>query len=102
MLALELKFDYLPHLMIPKNKPVPSRLPPTGFHCFHGFFKVVFSGLSWLLIVFSLFFMKLYSKELDFEELVVLGYLLGVLGFSDLLGMGAPGYSDLLGLGVPD
>ena len=26
----------------------------------------------------------------------------GVLGYSDLLGMGVLGYSDLLGLGVPD
>ncbi len=39
--------------------------------------------------------MKLYFKELDFKEL-------GVLGYSDLLGMGVLGYSDLLGLGVPD
>ena len=46
--------------------------------------------------------MKLYFKELDFKELGVLGYLLGVLGYSDLLGMGVLGYSDLLGLGVPD
>ena len=44
--------------------------------------------------------MKLYFKELDFKELGVLGYLLGVLGYSDLLGLGVPGYSDLLGLGV--
>ena len=34
--------------------------------------------------------MKLYSKELDFKELSVLGYLLGVLGYSDLLGLGVP------------
>ena len=33
--------------------------------------------------------MKLDFKELDFKELGVLGYLLGVLGYSDLLGMGA-------------
>ena len=46
--------------------------------------------------------MKLYFKELDFKELGVLGYLLGILGYSDLLGMGVLGYSDLLGLGVPD
>ena len=46
--------------------------------------------------------MKLYCKELDFKELGVLGYLLGVLGYSDLLGMGVLCYSDLLGLGVPD
>ena len=46
--------------------------------------------------------MKLYFKELDFKELGVLGYLLGVLCYSDLLGMGVLGYSDLLGLGVPD
>ena len=52
--------------------------------------------------LFSWFFMKLYFKELDFKELGVLGYLLGVLGYSDLLGMGVLGYSDLLGLGVPD
>ena len=37
--------------------------------------------------------MKLYFKELDFKELGVLGYLLGVLGYSDLLGMGVLGYS---------
>ena len=43
--------------------------------------------------------MKLYFKELDFKKL---GYLLGVLGYSHLLGMGVLGYSDLLGLGVPD
>ena len=43
------------------------------------------------------FFMKLY-----FKELCVLGYLLGVLGYSDLLGLGVLGYSDLFGLGVPD
>ena len=36
------------------------------------------------------FFMKLYFKELDFKELGVLGYLLGVLGYSDLLGLGVP------------
>ena len=54
------------------------------------------------VIVLSWFFMKLYFKELDFKELGVLGYLLGVLGYSDLLGMGVLGYSDLLGLGVPD
>ena len=29
-------------------------------------------------------------KELDFKELGVLGYLLGVLGYSDLLGLGVP------------
>ncbi len=34
--------------------------------------------------------MKLYFKELDFKELGVLGYLLGVLGYSDLLGLGVP------------
>ena len=34
-------------------------------------------------------------KELASKEL-------GVLGYSDLLGMGVLGYSDLLGLGVPD
>ena len=45
--------------------------------------------------------MKLYFEELDFKELGVLGYLLGVLGYSDLLGMGVLGYSDLLGVGVP-
>ena len=31
--------------------------------------------------------MKLYFKELDFKELGVLGYLLGVL---DVLGLGVP------------
>jgi len=34
--------------------------------------------------------MKLYFKELDFKELGVLGYLLGVLSHSDLLGLGVP------------
>ena len=63
---------------------------------------MVFHSFSLFFIVFSLFFMKLYFKELDFKELGVLGYLLGVLGYSDLLGMGVLGYSDLLGLGVPD
>ena len=69
-----------------------------------------------------------YFKELASKELGVLGYLLGVLGYSDLLGMqwrsrlfrsignamafsaipiywecnGVLGYFDLLGLGVPD
>ena len=61
--------------------------------------------------------MKLYSKELDFKELGVLGYLSGILGYTDALGlqwrprlfrsidqlgMGVLGYSDLLGLGVFD
>ena len=40
--------------------------------------------------------------KLDFKELCVLGYLLGVRSYSDLLGMGVLDYSDLLGLGVPD
>ena len=44
--------------------------------------------------------MKLYFKETYFKELGVLGYPLGVLGYSDLLGMGVLGYSDLLGLRV--
>ena len=55
-----------------------------------------------VLHCFSWFFMELYFKELDFKELGVRGYLLGVLGYSDLLGMGVLGCSDLLGLGVPD
>jgi hypothetical protein len=63
---------------------------------------MVFHSFSLFFIVFSWFFMKLYFKELDFKELGVLGYLLGVLCYSDLLGMGVLGYSDLLGLGVPD
>ena len=49
---------------------------------------------------------ELDFKELTFKELGVLGYSdllgLGVPGYSDLLGMGVLGYSDLLGLGVPD
>ena len=44
--------------------------------------------------------MRLYFEEQDFKELGVLSYLLGVLGYSDLLGMGVLGYSDLLGLSV--
>ena len=48
---------------------------------------MVFHSFSLFFIVFSWFFMKLYFKELDFKELGVLGYLLGVLGYSDLLGM---------------
>ena len=51
---------------------------------------------------FSWFFMKLDFKELDFTELGVLGYLLGVPGYSDLLGMGVLGYSDLLGVGIDE
>ena len=58
-------------------------------------FVMVFLCVSW-------FFMKLNFKELDFKELGVLGYLLGILGYSDLLEMDALSYSDLLGLGVPD
>ena len=55
-------------------------------------------GLTWHRKAhFSTFDGKLASKELG-----VLGYLLGVLGYSDLLGLGVPGYSDLLGLGIPD
>ena len=68
-------------------------------------FFIVLHGFSLFVMafhVFSWFFMKLNFKELDFKELGVLGYLLGVLGYSDLLGMGVLGYSDLLGLGVPD
>ena len=60
-----------------------------------------FYDFSLFFNVFSWFFMKLYFKELDFKELGFLGYLLGVLGYSDLLGLGVPGYSDLLGLDVP-
>jgi hypothetical protein len=37
--------------------------------------------------------------KLDFKELCVLGYLLGVRSYSDLLGMGVLGF---WGLGVPD
>ena len=48
----------------------------------------------------------LYSKELDSKELGVLCYSdllgMGVLCYSDLLGLGVLCYSDLLGLGVPD
>ena len=44
-------------------------------------------------------FLLSYFKELDFKELAFKE--LGVLGYSDLLGMGVLGYSDLLGLGVP-
>ena len=51
----------------------------------HGF-CMVFHG-------FAQFFNGFF-KELDFKEL-------GVLGYSDLLGVGVLGYSDLLGVGVP-
>ena len=48
---------------------------------------MVFHGL---FNCFHSFFMKLYFEELDFKELGVLGYLVGVLGYSDLLELGVP------------
>ena len=46
--------------------------------------KPATAGVS---LFFQGLFMKLCFKELDFKELGVLGYLLGVLGYSDLLRM---------------
>ena len=52
-----------------------------GILCFLSFFGPQLAGLSWP---------------------GSLGYLLGVLSYSDLLELRVLGYSDLLGLGVPD
>ena len=50
-------------------------------------------------------FQRTGFKELASKELGVLGYSdllgMGVLGYSDLLGLGVLGYYDLLGVGVP-
>ena len=51
---------------------------------------MAFHGFSGFFIVVSWFIMKLYFKELDYKELGVLGYILGVLSYSDLLGLGVP------------
>ncbi len=73
-----------------------------------------FDRFSWLFIVFHSFSLNCISKNWisknwafsaiywAFSAIPIYWECNGVLGYSDLLGMGVLGYSDLLGLGVPD